>query len=225
MAQQAQIAGESGLPEHERLYRALRQRILDGGMAPGEAVTLRGLAEVHGVSMTPAREAVRRLVAERALAMTPSGRVSVPVPDAATMEELFRARMLLEPELATRAAPRLTTAAIAQLERHDAEVERHFRNGDAAGYVRANIRFHAAIYERAEAPALLALVQSVWLQSTPLMRQVHGLVTLSRMPDFHQVAIAAAKIGEAAAFASAIRDDVAQGATLLARARLDAMRL
>ena len=47
-------------------------------MAPGEALTLRGVAGELGVSMTPAREAVRRLAAEGALAMSASGRVSAP---------------------------------------------------------------------------------------------------------------------------------------------------
>lgn len=49
---------------HERLYRNLRQRIMLGELPPGLPMTLRGIAAEHRVSMTPAREAVRRLVAE-----------------------------------------------------------------------------------------------------------------------------------------------------------------
>ena len=52
---------------HERVYRALRTRIMHGEMAPGAALTLRGIGKDFDVSMTPAREAVRRLVAEGAL--------------------------------------------------------------------------------------------------------------------------------------------------------------
>ncbi len=40
---------------------------MHGEIGPGEALTLRGIASGFGVSMTPAREAVRRLVAEGAL--------------------------------------------------------------------------------------------------------------------------------------------------------------
>ena len=54
----------TGGSAHDRLYRRLRARILHGEIPPGQALTLRGLAREHGVSMTPAREAVRRLVAE-----------------------------------------------------------------------------------------------------------------------------------------------------------------
>ena len=37
---------------------------MHGDLPPGQALTLRGLGKEYGVSMTPAREAVRRLVAE-----------------------------------------------------------------------------------------------------------------------------------------------------------------
>src|SRR5882724_4518428 len=49
----------------ERAYRALREQIATGGLAPGERVTERGLAVRLGVSATPIREALRRLEQER----------------------------------------------------------------------------------------------------------------------------------------------------------------
>ena len=63
---------------HDRVYRALRSRIMQGAIAPGQALTLRGIGKSYDVSMTPAREAVRRLVAEGALTLSSSGRVSTP---------------------------------------------------------------------------------------------------------------------------------------------------
>ena len=64
---------ESAPPAHERVYRSLRARIMHGQIAPGIALTLRGIAAEYGVSMTPAREAVRRLVAEGALKLSRLG--------------------------------------------------------------------------------------------------------------------------------------------------------
>ena len=96
---QGNLPQTADISTHERVYRVLRARILSGEMAPGDSVTLRGLAEELGVSMTPAREAVRRLVAERALRMTASGRVAIPAPGARRLEELFRARELLKSKL------------------------------------------------------------------------------------------------------------------------------
>jgi DNA-binding GntR family transcriptional regulator len=210
-----------GLPAHERVYRALKDRILAGEMAPGVSVTLRGLAEDLGVSMTPAREAVRRLVAQRALEMTASGRVSVPVPDAARLAELFRARELLEPELAARALPRVAKRAIAQLRVLDAEIGDCLAKGDAAGYVRSNTEFHATLYALADSPALTALVESVWLQTAPFMRRIYGRLGTAALTDYHEAALAALKARDAGALAEAIRADVAQGAALLRQAALD----
>lgn len=205
-----------GLTAHERVYRVLRNRILSGEMAPGDSLTLRGLAEELGVSMTPAREAVRRLVAERALAMTASGRVATPVPDVRTMEQLYHARMLLEVDLAVRALPRIDAAAIARLTALDADMGTAIASGSAAAYVRANNAFHSALYEPAEAPALMALVQSIWLQTAPMMRRIYAHLGTGTLVDYHASALAALAARNPVALAEAIRSDLTQGAALMA---------
>jgi len=213
------------LPAHERVYRTLRARILAGEMVPGESLTLRGLAESLGVSMTPAREAVRRLVAERALEMTASGRISVPAPDMARLAELFRARELLEPELAIRAAPKVTKATIQAMHEIDSAIDHCLAEGDAVGYVRANTDFHATLYALAEAPALMALVESVWLQTAPFMRRIYGRLGTAALTDYHEAALAALAARDVGALAAAIREDVAQGAAMLRQLALDQRRL
>ena len=55
---------DSAVSTHDKVYRGLRSQIMYGEIAPGAALTLRGIGAEYGVSMTPAREAVRRLVAE-----------------------------------------------------------------------------------------------------------------------------------------------------------------
>ncbi|MEM7508052.1 MAG: GntR family transcriptional regulator [Pseudomonadota bacterium] len=202
-------------PTHERVYRILRDTILQGAMAPGESLTLRGVAEQMGASMTPAREAVRRLVAERALEMTGSGRVLVPVPDAARLDELFRARLLLEPELAQMAVKNADTHLISRLKALDAAIDDDLSTGDAAAYVRDNSRFHTLLYKAADAPALLALVESVWLQTAPMMRRVYGRLGTQGLADYHEAALGALTRGDAPALSAAIRADVAQGRELM----------
>lgn len=80
---------------HDRVYRGLRTRIMHGQIAPGHALTLRGIGKEFGVSMTPAREAVNRLVAEGALQMSSSGRVSTPELSNERIEELAALRALI----------------------------------------------------------------------------------------------------------------------------------
>ena len=84
---------------HDRVYKGLRLKIMYGQIQPGQSLTLRGIGESYGVSMTPSREAVRRLVAEGALAMTASGRVFTPELTNERIEELGAMRSLIEVEL------------------------------------------------------------------------------------------------------------------------------
>ena len=97
---------------HDRVYRGLRTRIMHGEIAPGQALTLRGIGREFVVSMTPAREAVRRLVAEGALTLSSSGRVATPELSNDRIEELAALRSLIEVELASRALPRAHMALI-----------------------------------------------------------------------------------------------------------------
>ncbi len=50
------------LPDHQRVYRKLRDMILFGELAPGQPVTIQGLVSTLDVGMTPVREAIRRLM-------------------------------------------------------------------------------------------------------------------------------------------------------------------
>ena len=47
---------DSAAAAHDRVYRALRTRIMHGEIAPGQALTLRGIGKEFGVSMTPAHQ-------------------------------------------------------------------------------------------------------------------------------------------------------------------------
>ena len=69
----------AGLPVHEITYRALKELLLFGEIAPGQAVTIQGLVARLEVGMTPVREALRRLISEGALEFQGNRRVSVPI--------------------------------------------------------------------------------------------------------------------------------------------------
>jgi len=150
-------------PAHERLYRALRQQVMHGELPPGHAITLRGLAAQHAVSMTPAREAVRRLAAEGALTISSSGRVSTPELTPERIEELAAIRALIEPEMASRALPRAHFALIDRLAAINALNQEAAMTHNAVAYIRTNLEFHRTLYLRAQTPAMLAICETVWL--------------------------------------------------------------
>lgn len=200
---------------HDRVYRALRTKIMHGEVAPGEAMTLRGIGKAHGVSMTPAREAVRRLVAEGALSLSSSGRVSTPELTNERIEELAALRALLEPELATRALPRAHFALIDRLEAINQGVSQMVARQDASGYIRMNLEFHRTLYLRAQAPAILAMTETVWLQLGPTMRALYGRLRRTEPPYHHKLILAALKAGDEPGLRLAVRTDATQGLRLL----------
>lgn len=196
---------------HDRVYRGLRNRIMHGEIPPGQSLTLRGLGAEYGVSMTPAREAIRRLVAEGALTLTSSGRVSTPELSNDRIEELAALRALIEVELASRALPRAHMALIDRLQTINNAVVDAASRRDAVGYIGANLDFHRALYLRAQAPAMLAMAETVWLQLGPTMRRLYGRLHRSEPPQFHRLILAALKAGDEPGLRLAVRSDVTQG--------------
>ena len=200
---------------HERVYRSLRARIMHGEMHPGVHLTLRGIGKEFGVSMTPAREAVRRLVAEGALSLSSSGRVATPELSNERIEELAALRALIEPELAVRALPRAHFALIERLEEINDRVSQMIARKDAPGYIRLNLEFHRTLYLRAQAPAMLAIAETVWLQLGPTMSKLYGRLQRTEPPQTHRMILAALKAGDEAALKLSVRTDATQGLRML----------
>ena len=207
---------ESSLSAHDRLYRSLRTQVMHGELAPGQALTLRGLAEAHGMSVTPVREALQRLVAEGALMLSSSGRVSTPELGPERIEELAAIRAMLEPELAARALPRAHFALIDRLAAINALNAEAVARADAVAYVRTNLEFHRTLYLRAQAPAMLAICETVWLQLGPTMRALYARLRRNEPPQHHRLILAALRAGDEPGLRLAVRTDVTQGLRHLA---------
>jgi len=203
------------LTSHEAVYRALRVMIMHGELEPGQSVTIRGLASNFGVSMTPARDAVRRLSAEGALSISSTGRVGTPELSNERIEELASIRALLEPELASRALPRAHLNLLERLSNINSSIDQAIVKDDAVDYIRRNLEFHRTLYLRAQAPAMLALVETVWLQLGPTMRSLYSQLQRREASHNHRLAIAALKVGDEPSLKLAIRADVTQGLRML----------
>jgi DNA-binding GntR family transcriptional regulator len=201
----------------ERVYRELRKAIVTGRFVPGRPVTLRGVAVELGVSPMPVREALRQLVAERALVVLDNRRIAVPAMSPARFAELCLARALLEPELATLALPRTTPADAAAMAAIDREVDLALARGDTEAYMRENHAFHFRLYRAAGSSVLLPLVESLWLQVGPFLRMVVGRLGTGHVTDRHRAAVRAIRRRDVVALREAIRADILDGQEMIGR--------
>ncbi len=152
---------------NDRAYAALKKGLMSGQFKPGEALRIRQLAEDYGISVTPVREALQRLVAERALEMLRNRSVAVPILTREKFTELRRVRCLLEGLAAELATPNFRPSDIERLAHIIEEVDRNIADSDVTAYLRSNEKFHFLIYERAHAPLILRIVQDLWTQVGP----------------------------------------------------------
>ncbi|WP_417685665.1 GntR family transcriptional regulator [Roseibium sp.] len=199
---------------------AIRSALITGRFIPGKAVTLRGLAQELGVSPMPVREVIQRLAAERALDIQPNGRVQVPEMTPTRFDELLKARLLLEPQLAEMAIGHVGEVDARALEGIDLEIDACIGTGDAEAYMRLNHLFHFRIYAASSSCILLPLVESLWLQFAPFMRTVYGRVGTANLIDWHKEAIRAIREGNAEALKTAVAADIRDGMGILGRTEL-----
>ncbi len=203
---------------HEEIYKQLRYSILTGGFEPGKVLTIRGLAEQLGCSAMPIREAVRKLVALGALEMQSTRRISVAPMTKERFYEIWAARALLEPEIASRAAIHSNAALVRKLKKIDAQLEKAIAKNDPEKYSLKNWEFHFTIYQASNSPIMLRLVESLWLQFGPFMRVVTGRLGTSLQVDHHQMAMDALKRKDPDALRESIRLDIQDG---MERIRMD----
>ena len=196
---------------HDYVYKSLRTKIMHGEILPATSMTLRGIGKDYSVSMTPVREAVRRLIAEGALMLSPSGRVATAELNHDRIEELAVMRSLIEVELASRALPRAHLALIDRLKTINASVSQAIVAHDPVSYIRTNLEFHRMLYLRAQAPAMLAIAETVWLQLGPTMRSLYDKSNRKEPPYNHTAILAALTAGDEPGLRLAVRSDVTNG--------------
>ncbi|WP_223625431.1 GntR family transcriptional regulator [Microbacterium sp. EST19A] len=103
----ADIRTVDGSALAERVYRGLLRTIIDGDLTPGAWLKERDLSERFEVSRVPVRQALQRLEVEGFVTMSRNRGASVTPVTMADVEELFDARLCIEPYATRLAATRV----------------------------------------------------------------------------------------------------------------------
>jgi DNA-binding GntR family transcriptional regulator len=202
---------------HDRAYLELKKAIMSGAIRPGATITIRAMATALGTSPMPVREALRRLVAERALEMLPTRSVTLPLMTAERFDEISRLRIALEGLAAEAGAQHLTRDALRRLQQAHAEMNRMKNVGE---YLAKNQEFHFTLYQAAGMPVALQMIESLWLQAGPLLNLAIGEYGFEGAQDHHRELLDQLAKHNAKGARSAIEADITDAARII-RAYLD----
>jgi DNA-binding GntR family transcriptional regulator len=200
----------------DRVYRELRMAIMRGKFLPGRSLTIRAVAAALRTSSMPVREALRQLVAERALDTLPNRSFGVPLLTRQRFKDLVEVRVEIEGYAAARAGTRATADLARRLEQINQAMTGAAQIGDREMYVARNQEFHFLIYETAGSEVLLPIIETLWLQSGPYIAHVFSEGPSPKVAlDRHQGAIEAFRRGDADRMRTMIGGDIADAAQII----------
>jgi DNA-binding GntR family transcriptional regulator len=153
---------------NDRTYALLKGGLISGTFHPGQHFVIRSVAERYGISTTPVREALQRLVAERLLVMLPNRSIVVPSLSAENFAEIYRIRCELEGFAGQLATPNFRPRDIEQLNKILNAIDKAISRGDKTKYRELNAKFHFAIYEKSNSPRLIEMIRNLWGQVGPV---------------------------------------------------------
>lgn len=154
----------AGLSKGELAYRELRRRIITGDLEPGSRLSQYQLAADMGMSITPLREAIRRLASEGWVELDTHRDVKIAALDATEAHELLEVRLSLEP-LATELAAQFRTSndILAMTSAADRLLPVNRAWGEEG--ISVHREFHRAIYLASHNRVLIRLLDDLWDKS------------------------------------------------------------
>ena len=140
------------------IAETLRDEILRGEVAPGQALRQEELAGRFGVSRLPVRDALLRLEAQGLVHVYPNRGAFVISLSADEVREIFEMRLLLEGDMIERAVPRMTPE---HWRRIDAAQAESARTANTDEWAEGDWRLHRALYDAADRPRQLATIEQL----------------------------------------------------------------
>lgn len=153
-------------PDHgnhvDSAYEQIRGQILSLAYPPGMPLRLKALSELHGGSIIPIREALRKLEAERLVDVTPNKGARVSGISTHDLEDAYSTRILVEVAALRRAAEAMTAQDIDAVRDLASEMNRLFADDEFERGLEAHQRFHFALYEPSDSDWLMHVIRVLW---------------------------------------------------------------
>jgi DNA-binding GntR family transcriptional regulator len=191
----------------ETAYTALRDAIVGGTLTPGESLHDHELCGWLGLSRTPVRDALTRLKDEGLIDMAPQRYTRVAALGARDAYETFPLVAAIHALATELAVPRMTGADIARLQAENDAFIAALRAAHAVAAYDADERFHSVFLDACDNAEIVHVLDRLAPRMRRLERLHGGSLPARRLVAHHQAIIARADAGDAAAAASAVREN------------------
>ncbi|MFO7758270.1 MAG: GntR family transcriptional regulator [Roseovarius sp.] len=194
----------------DKIADALEELVFTGGFSDRDRLDELRLARQFGVSRTPIREALQRLVAAGLAEQIPRRGVFIRQPGPVELIEMFETMAEIEGVCGRLAAQRISEAAIETLDAANARCKAAVEAGDADGYYRENETFHHVIYHQAGNSFLEQEALRLHRRLKPFRRlQLRLRGRMQQSMAEHEAVVDALRNGEAERAAETLRGHVA----------------
>lgn len=145
-----------------QVYEYLRDKIINGYIAPGQRLLEQKIAKETGISRSPIREAIRRLASSGLVTVNPHGGVSVYRATFEDFKHLYECRVSLEPTAARLSAIRMNEIQRAQMNTLMYDMNRAAEKRDIEQLKVLSSRFHGMILEGSGNPHLIMMMKQLY---------------------------------------------------------------
>lgn len=176
---------DGGATLSDRCASYIKGLLLDGGLDPGQPVSIAAVTRAMGVSRQPAMDAVKRLQAEGFIIVQPQIGCRVVSPRAEHVGDFFKLFARSEALVSRLAAERRTEEECGTL--RDL-ANRVLRDSDSTGapevrdsrYRHVNRRLHRHIHDLARSPIAAEIAAAMWDRSDFYLRAAFGSLSFSQ---------------------------------------------
>lgn len=191
----------------ETAYEALRDAIVDGMLAPGEVLRDAQLCRWLALSRTPVRAALARLCDDGLVEMAPQRYTRVAPLTAGEVRDVLPVVAVLHGLATELAVPRLGADDLAALRRENERFVLALRDGERDAALAADERFHLALVARCANREVARVVERLTPRLRRIERHLAAALPARRLIAQHQAILTRAGAGDAAAAASAVREN------------------
>lgn len=157
-----------------RVEKGLKDRLSIGELKPGARLITKNIAEELGVSITPVREALLRLVSASALTIAPAQAFMVPEMNMTRFAEIIRIRCELEGIAVMEATGQITPERMEILESLLDAYQQAYESGSVADRLLANRALRFKIYQFSCMPTLTDMIEQLWVRMGPSLHFLYA---------------------------------------------------